>query len=302
MSLYEKLGVDKSANADDIKKSFRKLSMKYHPDRPDGNEQKYKEINNAYDILSDEQKRKQYDMEQQFGQRGAHPMRGDDMSNIFNMMFGMGGAPMSGMHNINEMFQGNMGPGVRIFHNGRPVHVRPQKPEPIKKVVIITLDEAFNGTKKQVEIERWIMRNNIKIQETENLYIDIPKGIDSNEIILIRNRGHAVSDQLKGDIKLHIQLKPHSTFKRQGIDLFLHKKITFKDSLCGFQFQMKHIDNKTYSINNQPGKILYPGFKKIVNGLGIQRDNSKGNLVIVFDIDYPEILNETQVAELRKIL
>lgn len=299
-SLYNHLGIKKDAKTEDIKKAFRKLSMEYHPDRPNGNEKKYKEINNAYDILSDDEKRKKYDMEQSMEGRSMSGSMGGDMSDIFNMMFSgqMRGMPVD----INDIFNGGGGPNIRIFHNGRPVHVRPQKPSPIKKILVIQLEDAYKGTKKQFEIERWIQRNRMKLNETENVYVDIPRGIDNNEIIVIKEKGNMIDDTLKGDIKVHIQIKPHPIFKRQGLDLILEKTITFKESICGFKFEMKHIDGKTYSINNQPGKIIYSGFKKTIPNLGMFRDKVVGNLIIIFKVSYPDELTIEQTKEIEKIL
>lgn len=299
-SLYDHLGIKKGAKTEDIKKAFRKLSMEYHPDRPNGNEKKYKEINNAYDILSDDEKRKRYDMEQSMEGMGMNGRMGGDMGDIFNMMFGgqMRGMPVD----INDIFNGGGGPNIRIFHNGRPVHVRPQKPSPVKKVLVIPLEDAYKGTKKQFEIERWIQRNRMKLNEIENLYVDIPRGIDNNEIIVIKEKGNMIDDTLKGDIKVHIQIKPHPIFKRRGLDLILEKTITFKESICGFKFEMKHIDGKTYSINNLPGKVIYSGFKKTIPNLGMFRDKVVGNLIIEFKVSYPDELTNEQAKEIEKIL
>jgi len=106
----------------------------------------------------------------------------------------------------------------------------------------------------------------------------------------------------KGDVKLRIKLKPHDTYSRSGIDLIMKKKITMKESLCGFQFTIHHLDGKQYNIQNKAGKVIYPGFKRVVPNLGIQRDQVKGNIQIMFDVQYPEQLSDDVIKQLQNIL
>lgn len=292
MSLYSTLGVEKNASNIDIKKAFRKLSMQYHPDKSTGDAEKYKEISNAYDILSDSQKRKQYDHEEQFGKGHMFGGSGINQNDIFNMMFGGGGGG-----GFEHVFMSG-GPNVRIFQNGRPVF---QKPKPIQQLINITLKEAFTGTNKRVKIRRQVHENNKGILEEEAFYIPIPKGVDNDEIIVLQQKGH-VQNNMKGDINIKIHVTNSTPFIRKGMDLLYKKTITFKDSLCGFNFMIDHIDSKKYNINNNAGKIIYPGFKKYVPKLGMERNDSFGQLIIEFQVDYPEELTQEQIETFKSIL
>ena len=157
---YEILGVSKEASFDEIKKAYRKLSLKYHPDKNGGEDSKFKEINESYSVLSDQSQREMYDMKMagpniQGIPNGMHFNPND----IMNMFFGMGQGGPPGMP---PFFQGG---NVHIFRNGVPVNINMntlQKPTPIVKSLEITLDEAYLGCKKPIEIERWVQEDNIK--------------------------------------------------------------------------------------------------------------------------------------------
>lgn len=313
---YETLGISKDANETEIKKAYRTLSLKYHPDRnPDPSVQEtYKAINDAYDILSDPQTKQQYDHELQFG-AGFHPMGhgGDgmaDINNIFNMMFG-GGFP--GM--AHEGFQG--GPGVRIFHGGFPGaggfsggggfpdHIFQQfnKPASIIKNIEITLEQVYYGANIQVDIERQVTRNMMRHQENIKLSVTVPQGVDDNEVLIIRGQGHSISDDICGDVKIVFSIKNDTIFRRQGQDLIYLKHLTLKESLCGFAFEIQHINGKTLNMNNLANSaVVKPNFKKVVPGLGLVKNGQTGNLIIELMVDFPDSLTKEQIDKLRDIL
>lgn len=312
---YECLGIQNNASEGDIKKAYRSLSLKLHPDRnpsEDANT-KFQEINTAYEVLSDQQKRKQYDHELAGGGGSMHNMQDmNDINNIFNMMFGGGMPP--GMH---PGMPPGMHPGIHIFHggHGNPFGGGPgnlfgqnifqqfQKPPPIIREIVITLDQAYNGGSMPLEIERWIVQNDTKVSEKETVYVNIHKGIDDNEIMILRDRGHVVSDELIGDIKLVVKIENTTQFKRSGLDLIFTKQITLKEALCGFAFEITHINGKKLNMTNQSNMtIIVPNTKKIVPNLGMVRDNQVGSLIIVFDIEFPKSLSEEQTKHLSEIL
>ena len=287
---YKVLQVNNNASNDEIKKSFRKLSMKYHPDKNNGNDSKFKEINEAYEILGDKDNKIKYD---HMRKGGFNPF----------MNSGNGGMP----NNINEMFNSFFnnnsnfsGPNVQIFRNGIPVNL--QKPVPIIRNIIISLEHSYTGLKHPIEIERWIMEDNVKKTEKETIYVDIPEGVDHNEIIIIRNKGNIISDTSKGDIKLFVHINNDTIFKRKGLDLIVHKKISLKEALCGFIFEIEHINKKKFKINNEKGNMIEPGFQKIIPNLGMKRQNHTGNLIIDFDIQFPKNLTIEKINSLEKIL
>jgi DnaJ-class molecular chaperone len=309
---YKVLGIDENASKDEIKKAYRSLSFKYHPDKNNNSPESVsmtQKLNEAYETLSDEQKKNEYDTRNDpknpfirmssFRNPNEMPFNPADINNIFSQMFA-------------NPFGMPIPPGVNVhmFRNGVPINmnVNPnfagnlQKPSPIIKTLEVTMEQVMNGGNLPVEIERWIMESGNKIFEYENLYINIPKGIDDNEIIIIRDKGNIVSDELKGDVKIFIKIKNTTDFKRQGLDLIYEKNISFKESLCGFSFELKHLNDKTYTLKNATGNIVTPGYKKIIPQMGLQRENHIGNLIVIFNIQYPETLTEEQVNKLKDIL
>ena len=122
-----------------------------------------------------------------------------------------------------------------------------------------------------LEIERWVEENGIKTIEKEKLYIPIPPGIDNNEMIKLDGRGNSLNG-IRGDIKLPITVTNKSKFNRHGLDLFYKKKLTLKQALLGFTFDLTFLHGKVYTINNSGGKIMSPGYKKV----GAWNGNEKG--------------------------
>ena len=344
-NLYEILGVSESASGDEIKKAYRSLSMKWHPDKnresPDAVTQ-FQKISSAYETLSDESKRAQYNMTRRnpFAQMGSMGSMGGGMGggmggfdmpvdDIFSMLFG-GGHPMSGVH-MSTMGghpmgghpmgghpMGNMGgvhmssghpmsgmfPGVNIFHGADHLNLqsRLNKPPPIIKNVSVTIEQIIGDCTIPLEIERWILENGTKIFEKETIYVDIPKGIDDNEIIILRDKGNIKGENCKGDIKLFIQVVNTTAFKRSGLDLIMEKSISLKDALCGFSFDIKYINGKSYTINNSSGNIIPANYNKTIPNMGLERNNHKGNLIIVFNVEFPDKLTPEQIAGLAKLL
>jgi len=298
MDYYKVLGVNESSSQDDIKKAYRKLSLKHHPDRG-GNGEEFKKINEAYSILGDVEKRRMYKMQSAnpFAQmNGVSP---GDMDPLFKMFFGGGFPGMQG-----GMQGGIPGmPHVQIFRNGQPVNMHTmQKPASIIKNVVITLEQSYAGLTYPLQIERWILINNVKRMEKEKLYINISKGVDTGEIMIIKDKGNIINDRLKGDIKLHIKVENNTHMKREGLNLVYKKDITLKESLTGFKFDVKHINGKTYTINNEGGNIIPSNYIKEIANLGMSRQNNIGKLIIKFNVIFPETLTSEQIKSLKDIL
>lgn len=295
---YEILGVLKDASVDEIKKAYRKLSLKHHPDKTGGDDSKFKEINEAYSILSDQSQREMYDMKMSGGFNIPDMPHGMPFNpnDIMNMFFGMRGGPPGVPP---PFFQGG---NIHVFNNGFPVNMNVlQKPIPILKTLEISLDEAFLGCIKPIEIERCIQEGNVKRMESETIYVNIPKGIDENEIIVLRDSGNILSENNKGDIKICIKILNNTSLIREGLNLVYNKTITFKESLCGFTFDLHYLDNKLFKINNN-NVIIQNGHRKVLPGLGMSRDEHAGNLIIQFNVVYPEKLTNEQIEILKEIL
>lgn len=315
---YDILGVSKDSNESEIKKAFRVLSLKHHPDRNGGSDeskQKFQELNQAYETLSDTNKRRQYDAELNgfppgmggmFSNMGGFPGNAhfahmgnpmdemNEMNHIFNMIFGNAGG-MGGMGGMEG------GPDIRVFHNGVPLFQSLQKPMPIIKQITIKLTDAYSGILFPLEIERQVeqMRNT----EKETMYVNIPAGIDDNEIIILKNKGHFINEDIKGDVKVIVQVENNSPFIRSGMDLIYKKTISLKDSLCGFAFEIHHLNGKKLLMNNTQGKtIIKPNFRKNIPNMGMVRDQINGNLIIEFDVEFPSSLTDEQLEVLEKTL
>lgn len=312
-SFYKILGVDEKSSKEEIKKAYRGLQMKYHPDKNQGSQEAIsmtQKLNEAYETLGDEEKREEYDMTRNnpfLRQNGG----GMDVpiDELFSTLFGInpfGGGRGGGMGGMSGMggFPG-MPPGAKVhFFQGNPMNFQQamQKPTPILKTITIKISQVLTGATVPLEIERWLMENGMKVFEKETIYVTVPKGIDDGELILLRDKGNILNEQCKGDLKIFIKIENDSLFNRVGLDLVLEKNITLKDALCGFSFEITYINGKSYTLNNNPGNIIPPGFRKIIPNLGLERDEHKGNMVIVFNVQFPEKLTEEQMKKIRDAL
>jgi DnaJ-class molecular chaperone len=322
---YEILGIEPSASASEIKSAYRKMSLKYHPDKnksPDA-QSMFQTLNMAYDTLSELDKKNEYDTQL----KGVQPCHVND---IFNMIFSdlrrnhatsapqniffkgnFGSHPLDATSFTTSGFgKNNLGDFFEVF--GQQMHQQHsyhQKPEQIVKHVKITIHQSYHGSKIPIEIERIIIRNEqmdsqiqqkIKETESETLYIDIVAGIDTNEIILIEDKGHNV-DGIKGDVRLIIQVDNDSVFERNGLDLLYKKTISLKEALLGFSFDFLHLNGKNFKVNNT-GRIIEPNFRTQLQNLGMIRENQCGSLFIEFQVAFPKSFTEEQITKLGDIL
>lgn len=302
---YEILGVQKNADDEEIKRAYRKLSLRYHPDRntdPDSTK-KFQEINNAYESIKTSELRQQREFQAQnpFANHAPSGAEFHDMNNIFNMMFGGGGFPNGG-------FPG--GPNIRIFHSGpggpvdfSQIFQQMNKPQPIVHILDITLKQCYDGCSIPIEIEKWVMEGNMRKNQIETIYVNVPMGIEENECIMIPERGNVVNDQLKGDVKVGFRISNTTPFERVGLDLVYKKKISLKEALCGFAFEIKHLNEKTLSIHNKTNvNIITPGYRKIFQQMGMKRNGTTGNLIVELDVQFPEKLTQEQMDILAQVL
>ena len=291
------------------------MSLLLHPDKNPGNPEaigKFQKISEAYETLGNAEMRHEYDMmaKNPFarmasnmgggGGRGHHHMQEVNVDELFQNLFGFGG----GAGGMGAGMFNQPGMGIHVFQNGVPINIQHsmQKPTPIVKTVPISMEQVLNGANIPVEIERWILENGNKIFERETVYVTIPKGIDDNEIMILRDKGNATSEHCKGDIKLFIKVENTTDFKRNGLDLILEKKISLKEALCGFNFELKYINGKSYTINNNPGSIVTPSYFKAIPNMGLTREGHTGNLVITFEVLFPETLELDIINKLKAIL
>lgn len=305
---YETLGVQRDATDSEIKKAYRALSLKYHPDRNTDSDAKtmFQTISSAYEVLSDQQKRQEHNDELD----GKHPfmrMNGmdefHDINNIFNMMFGGGMPGMPGMHGMHGM------PGVRIFHTGPGgfhaafTHNVIQPPPIIEGTIEITLEQCYTGCSVPFEYERWTIIDSNKVFERQTVTVNIPAGIQENELVFMQGMGHVVNEQMKGDVRIAMVITNNTNFVRNNMDLIFYKKLSLKEALCGFSFDLVHISGKKLLINNTNNPtVITPNYKKILPNLGMVRENNIGNMIIEFEIVFPTSLTQEQIEILATVL
>ena len=301
---YSKLGLKPDAKFEEIKRAYRRLSLETHPDRNNNSaesSEKFKEINEAYEILGDDGKRRQYDMGGMSNIFGMDEMPGSvTPEDILRDLFG-GGI----FHGMPTQFETNNSQ-THFFHmGGMPnINIRTsiQKPPDIIKNIKIPMEAAYAGCNIPLELDRWIMHGNIKSEETEMLYVKIPPGVDENEIIMLPKKGNVISDTNKGDVKIFVKIDNKTEYQRNGLDLIYCKTISLKEALCGFEFTMKYVDGRKFQITNNMGNIITPGHKKVIPKMGMKRDDNVGNLVIDFTIVFPETLKPEQIDQIKEHL
>jgi DnaJ family protein B protein 4 len=287
---YSILGVEKNATEQEIKKAYRSLSLKYHPDRNPSEEarHKYLKINESYEILSDPAKRSSYDNRFNIDDMAGFPR---DVGDILNMFFQRGN-PFVGDFHVEGV---NLPNFIHVIHQ-RQIH----KPPPIVKSVEISLEQAFTGYNLPVEITKHNIINGIQIEETETIVIPVPEGVDDGEFIVLRNCGSTIENRITGDIKIIINIKNTTPFVRRGMDLWYNSKVSLKDALCGFTLEISHINGDTLTIKSQV--VVSHGVQRCFHGRGMKKGNEMGNLILEFSVEFPKILTAEQNEILEGVL
>ena len=334
---YKILNIDEKATEDEIKKAYRRMSMLHHPDKNGNTEeskQAFQELNNAYATLSDINKRRNYDMMRKLGAGGGGGGLGGGMAGFHPNMFHFGGGVPGGvppgipeelLHMLfggggGGMGLGGQGPKVvfQAFHNGRSMgghqqqqhqqqhqqhqqpHVRVyQIPETIIKTVSLTLEQCYNGCSIPLEIDRQVPDNDIVKIERETIHAQIPKGVQSGDTIILNECGHMNEVGAKGDIRIIVNVLQHQLFKVENLDLTVEKTISLKSALCGFDFEITHINGRIFKLANKPGNIIKPGSVKTIPGLGLEKNGESGSLKIKFNVEFPETLTIEQISILQ---
>lgn len=284
---YDILGVNKIASEQEIKKAYRKLAIKHHPDKG-GNEDKFKEISSAYEVLSDKNKREIYD---KFGREGldANFNSGPQMDpfDIFNDIFNNNNFPgMGGFPGVNIRMGGPFGPG---FSN---VNIRRQLGDTVIKIGI-TLEEVMKGCSKEVIVERKINNKTDK----KKLKISIPKGCNNNMKIVRKGEGNKKEGFEPGNLVFVIVYLDHKLYKVNDHNLILEKTIKFGTSLLGAKFSLKLLDGKIINVKiNGP---IGNNDIKVLNGYGLNNINgNNGDIIIKFKVNMLDNLNDSQ----RKVI
>jgi DnaJ-class molecular chaperone len=306
MNPYDVLEIPKDATDKDIKDAYRQLAKTWHPDKnksPNA-EEKFKEINKAYNILIDPKTRQIYDQTGSVDQDGIPS--NVDINELFKEMGGFpgfgGGFPFPG-GGFPAMFVNgmpmNMG-GVGGMRGMNPQEMFMRKQSNIKMVIELGLQDLFNGIKKNLDYQYKDLESGS--MHKDSIDLNIHKGTKDGQQILFKNKGHSFKKS-RGDLVVLIKEIQHKDFQRINNDLIYNLKITLVQSICGFEFVIKGIDSQKLIIKNYDS-IIKPNQKKIILNHGmyiLDRKDSRGNLIINFDVEYPDKLNDDTKNKLAEI-
>ncbi|RID50770.1 hypothetical protein BRARA_H01477 [Brassica rapa] len=333
---YKALQVDRSANEDDLKKAYRKLTMKWHPDKNPNNkkdvESKFKQISEAYD-------RAVYD---QYGEEGLkgnvpppnaaggasffssgdgpspfkfNPRSADDLfaeifgfSNPFGGGGGGGAGGSGGQRFSSRMFGDDMygsfgegGGGGSMHHHH---HGAARKVAPIENKLPCSLEDLYKGTTKKMKISREIVDVSGKVMQTEEiLTIGVKPGWKKGTKITFPEKGNEHPGVIPADLVFIIDEKPHPVFTREGNDLIVTQKVSLADALTGYTVNLTTLDGRmrTIPVTN----VIHPEYGEVVpkEGMPLQKDQTKkGNLILKFNIKFPARLSAEQKAGFKKLL
>ncbi|XP_035228585.1 dnaJ homolog subfamily B member 11-like [Stegodyphus dumicola] len=301
---YSILGVPRSATLNQIKKAYRKLAKELHPDKNPDNphaQEKFQDLGAAYEVLSDEEKRRTYD---QFGEEG-----------LKNDAFGGGSDPFASFFGDFGFFTGGSRTGAREIPRGGDVIMD----------LWVTLEELYSGNFVEVVRNKPVMQPakgtrqcncrqemvtrqlgpgrfqmtqqtvcdecpNVKyVNQEKVLEIEIEPGMKDGQEQKFVAEGEPHIDGEPGDLRIRIQTLPHPVFERRGDDLYTNLTISLTDALCGFTMEITHLDGHKVEITRD--KITFPGarIRKKNEGMpNYENNNLKGTLYVTFDVDFPK--------------
>ena len=297
---YASLGVDRKAGADEIKKAYRKLAAKYHPDRNPGDtqaEERFKDISEAYAVLSDPNKRRQYDMfgAEGFGQRFSQEQifQDFDLGRIFQDM-GLGGM---GGFDLRSLFGGGgpqRGGGFNPFGGGGAGAQPPRRGRDVENPMTIGFHEAFTGGERSFQLSG--------PDGSETISVKIPRGIKTGQKLRVRGMGEAGHGG-RGDLLLKVSVAEHPLYRRRGDDIELDLEIPFSTVALGGSGDVELPNGEVKKLKVPAGT---PSGRKLrIRGQGFpKRGGGSGDLFVRVMVVAPEALTEAQkeaVEALREL-
>ncbi len=301
---YKTLGVAETASADEIKKAYRKLARTYHPDQNQGDkkaEERFKEVQDAYDTLHDAEKRKQYDLMRKhpfgafgdgYGGRGQAGGRGGasytfdsgDPFGGFGDFFSRSGA--GGQESFGDVF-GRVFSGQGGTGGPQPRSRARSRPRDTSTDLRLSFDQALRGGKTEVQLPGG-----------EVIRIDIPRGVASGLKIRLKGHGEAGAGGKRGDLYVTFVVEPSPTFRREGDDLYLTATIPVMDALLGTSRSITNAYGQTVKLpiaaGTQPGEVYR------LKGQGVESAKGKGDLYVEVHVAIPKNLTAEQQETLRK--
>uniref|UniRef100_A0A3B5K163 DnaJ heat shock protein family (Hsp40) member B5 n=1 Tax=Takifugu rubripes TaxID=31033 RepID=A0A3B5K163_TAKRU len=282
---YKTLGIPKGANEEEIKKAYRRMALRFHPDKnKDANaEEKFKEIAEAYEVLSDPKKRAVYD---QLGEEGLKT--GGSSSS---------GAPGSTTHHYT--FHGDPHATFATFFDldmdeedpFRLGTVPKHQDPPVVHELKVSLEEIFHGCTKRIKITRRRLNPDGRSMRTEDkiLNIVIKKGWKEGTKITFPKEGDETPENIPADIAFVLKDKGHPHFKRDGSNIIYKCKITLKEALCGCTVSIPTLENRVISLPCHD--IIKPGMVKRLRGEGLpfpKNPSQRGDLIVEFSVHFPD--------------
>ena len=297
---YKILGVSKSASKDEIKKAYRKLALKYHPDHNKGDkaaEANFKDLSEAYAVLSDPEKKKQYDM---FGAEGFQNrfsqediFRSFDFGSIFSE-FGFGGGGRS-QNIFSQMFGGTGGQGQRHYRTGGfRGQNQAMKGQDLLYELPLTLEELFETANKIISYQM--------DGRQETVSVKIPAGIPAGRKLRLRGKGQAGPyGGPAGDLYVKISVLNHPVFRRENDDLYLKQIISFSDAVLGTEIEVPTIDKKLLKLRVPPGTQNNAKFRLKSYGLPHMNGQGRGDAYAEISIEIPKKLTKKQKKVLESL-
>ena len=311
---YDLLGINKNANEQEIKKAFRKKALKEHPDRG-GDAEKFKKYSEAYEVLSDKNKRKHYD---QFGKEGLENDGASPVHDIFSNLFGGSRRRPTERKAKNITYTLNL--NLEDFYNGKTSKLAITRK--VQKNKNETPSECYqcNGTGTTTKIRQigpgMIQQMQAKcsycngqgfnvdmITEKKIINVNIEKGMNEGENISFLNEGNQIPGGMQGDILIILKQKSHNLFTRKNEHLFMKKTILLYESLFKTEFIINHLDGRKILL--QTDKVIKPNDFRIIKGEGMPIHGdpfNKGDLIVQFNIEYPKSINKEHCELFKKIL
>jgi DnaJ family protein B protein 4 len=294
---YNYLGIKPNADENEIKKAYKKLALKWHPDKNLTNkevaERKFKEISEAYDVLIDSEKRQLYD---KFGKEGMQNGNTNNFGGQHGFKFSSNNVDPN---KVFSSFFGSSSP----FDDNIFSHFQHITKEDVH-IINVSLEDLFVGLTKKFKITTTRFINNRKITEQNTFEVPIKRGLKQDSKIRFEHQGDQVDPRnLPNDLVFVIKEKQHAHFQRQNDDLIMKYRLPLKKALTGFIFEFKDITGvqKQYKIND----IIRPNMIKTFYDEGMvnsKNQNVRGCLKVIFEIDFPTSLTPHQKEILDNIL